>query len=64
MYKRVSMTSFFYMAQQSLVGYGLLVIAASRSPSDTLHAVGLLWTSDQPDADQRLTKCGHWDRLI
>ena len=41
---------FFPMAQQPIVGQGL-VIDASRSPSDTPHSVGLLWTSDQPDAD-------------
>jgi hypothetical protein len=33
------------------VGQGLLIIEASRSHfSDTPHSVGLLWTSDQPDA--------------
>jgi hypothetical protein len=47
---------FFLMAQQPpvgpqpLVGQGLLIIQPSRSHSDTPHAVGLLWTSDQPDA--------------
>ena len=41
---------FFLMAQQPLVGQGLLIIEASRSYSDTPHSVGLLWTSDQPDA--------------
>jgi hypothetical protein len=30
------------------MGQGLLFIQASRSHSDTPHAVGLLWTSDQP----------------
>jgi hypothetical protein len=34
------------MAQQSLVSQGLLIIEASQS-----HSVGLLWTSDQPDAE-------------
>jgi hypothetical protein len=34
-----------------LVGQGLLIIEASRSHSDTPHSVGLLWTSDQPDAE-------------
>jgi len=32
------------------VGQGLLVIEDSWSHSDTPHSVGLLWTSDQPDA--------------
>jgi hypothetical protein len=40
----------FPIAQQPLVGQGLLIIEASRSHSDTQHSVGLLWTSDQPDA--------------
>jgi hypothetical protein len=39
------------MAQHPLVGQGLLIIEASRSHSDTPHSVGLLWTSDQPDAE-------------
>ena len=38
------------MAQQPLVGQDLIIIEASRSHSDTPHSVGLLWTSDQPDA--------------
>ena len=37
-------------AQQPPVGQGLLIIMASRSHSDTPYSVGLLWTSDQPDA--------------
>jgi hypothetical protein len=32
-------------------GQGPLIIEASRSHSDTPHSVGLLWTSDQPDAE-------------
>jgi hypothetical protein len=39
------------MPQQPLVGQGLFIIEASRSHSDTPHSVGLLWTSDQPDAE-------------
>jgi len=35
------------MAQQSLVGQGLLIIEPSLSHSDTSHSVGLPWTSDQ-----------------
>jgi hypothetical protein len=38
------------MAQQPLVGQGLLIVEALRSHSDTSHSVGLLWMSDQPDA--------------
>ena len=33
------------------VGQGLLIIEASWSHSDTPHTVGLLWTSDQPEAE-------------
>ena len=40
----------FFMAQQPIVGQGL-IIEASRSHSDTPHSVGLLWTSDHPDAE-------------
>jgi hypothetical protein len=39
------------MAQQPLVGQGLLITEASRSHSATSHPVGLLWSSDQPDAE-------------
>jgi hypothetical protein len=49
---RSSIQSFFPpMAQQPLVGQGLLIIEASRSHSDTPHSVGLLWTSDQSVAE-------------
>ena len=47
----VTSISFFTMAQQPLVVQGLLIIKGSRSHSDTPHSVGLLWTSDQPDAE-------------
>ena len=33
------------------MGQGLRIIEASRSRSDTAHSVGLLWASDQPDAE-------------
>jgi hypothetical protein len=39
------------MAQQPLVSQGFLITEASRSHSDTPHSVGLLWTSDQPNAE-------------
>ena len=39
------------MAQQVLLGQGLLFIEASRSHSDTPYSVALLWTSDQPDLE-------------
>jgi len=39
------------MARQPLVGQGLLIIEDSRSHSDTLPSVGLLWKSDQTDAE-------------
>jgi len=34
-----------------LVGQDIYFIEASRSLSDTPHSVGVLWTSDQSDAD-------------
>ena len=39
------------MVQQPPAAQGLLIIEASRSHSDTPQSVGLLWTSDQPDAE-------------
>ena len=42
---------FFTMAQQPPQGHGLHIIEDSRSYSYTPHLVGLLWTSDQPDAE-------------
>ena len=42
---------FFTMAQEPLVVQGLLIIKCSKLHSDTPHSVGLLWTSDQPDAE-------------
>jgi len=39
------------MSQQPLTGKDLLSIEASRSHSDAPHLVGLLWTSDQPNAE-------------
>jgi hypothetical protein len=38
-------------ALQPLVGHDLLIFEGSRSHTDTPHSVGLLWTSDQPDAE-------------
>jgi hypothetical protein len=48
---QVRIKIFFLMAQHPLVGQGLLIIEVSRSHSDTSHSVGLLWTSDQPNAE-------------
>jgi hypothetical protein len=41
------------MARPPLVGQGLLTVEASRLHPDTLHSVGLLWTSDQPNEETR-----------
>jgi hypothetical protein len=46
----LSSNYFFFMAQHSPVDQCLHIIEASRSHSGTSHLVGLLWTSDQPDA--------------
>jgi hypothetical protein len=40
-----------FNARQSLVGQDLLTVEVSRSHSDTPQTVGLLWMSDQPDAE-------------
>ena len=39
------------MAQQTVVSQGLLIVETSRSNPDTPHLLGLLWTTDQPDAE-------------
>jgi hypothetical protein len=41
----------FFRGKQPLVGQRLLIIEASQSHSDTPHWVGLLWTTDQVEAD-------------
>jgi hypothetical protein len=41
----------FYHGARAFVGLGLFIVEASRSYSDTLHSVGLLWTRDHPDAE-------------
>ena len=41
------------MQQQPLVGQGL-IIEALRSHSEPPHSVGLLWMTDQPDAENIL----------
>jgi hypothetical protein len=38
------------MAQQPLMVRDIIIMEASQSHSDAPHSVGLLWTSDQPDA--------------
>jgi hypothetical protein len=45
----LTQSHFFTMVQQPPMGQDLLIIEASRSHSDALHSVGLLWTSDQVD---------------
>jgi hypothetical protein len=39
------------MAQKPLVDPDFLIIEASLSCTVTPHSVGLLWTSDRPDAE-------------
>jgi len=41
----------FFLARQPLVGLGFLITEASRSHSGTPHAVALICTSDQADAE-------------
>jgi len=50
-YIYITVTWFFTIAQQHLVGQDLLTIEAPRSHSDTSHLVGLLGASYQPDAE-------------
>ena len=38
------------MPRRPLVGQGLFTLEGTRSHSDTVHSLRLLWTSDQPDA--------------
>ena len=49
--KEISSSPLPPMAQQPPSGQGLLIINSSRLHSETPHSVGLLWTSDQPDAE-------------
>jgi len=42
---------FFSVAQELQVGQSHVIYEASRSHSDISHPVGLLWTSDHPDAE-------------
>jgi len=56
------------MAQQLLVGQGLLVNEASRSRSDKAHLERLLWTRDRPVAETSTWKHttltgGIWTRI-
>jgi hypothetical protein len=48
---REEVNIFFLMVRQLLAGQGLPSVEASRSRSDTQQSVGLLWTSDQPNAE-------------
>jgi hypothetical protein len=41
----------YFHGKQPQVRQGLLIIEVSRSHSETPQSVGLLWTSDQPDAE-------------
>jgi len=55
------------MTQQPPVGESLLVVEVSRSHTDSLHSVWLLWTSNQLNAEtstwQHTTLTRHRDRL-
>jgi hypothetical protein len=47
---------FFYHDATTLLGQDLHIIEDSRSHSDAPQSVGLLWTSDQPDAETTTSK--------
>jgi len=63
--------NYFCHGATAVVGQGLLIIEDSWSHSDTPHSVGLLWTSDQPDAETSTSQhttlkrerhlCPRWD---
>ena len=42
---------FFVNVVKTPNGPGILITESSRSHSDTPHLVGLVWTSDHPDAE-------------
>jgi hypothetical protein len=48
--ERFRVNSLLFRGSTALVGLGLLIVQVPRTHSHT-HAVGLLWTSDQPDAE-------------
>jgi hypothetical protein len=47
------------MAQKHLVDQSRLIIEASRSHPDTPHSVGLLWTTDKPNAENSTDNIQH-----
>ena len=46
-----NLRTFLSMAQQTPVGQDILIVEPLRSHSNTSHSVGLLWKSDQPEAE-------------
>ena len=48
---RINNLYYFFIGQPPLMGPGFLRGEASVSHSDKSHSVGLLWTSEQPDAE-------------
>ena len=50
LYLQVELLYYFHGAKPP-VGQDLLTVEASLSRSDTTHLVGILWTSDQPEAE-------------
>jgi hypothetical protein len=51
-YFKCSISPILPKAQQPLEGMGFLIIEATRPQSlNTPHSVGVLWTSDQPEAE-------------
>jgi hypothetical protein len=49
--RKLTECTFFYHGATALVGQDLLTIKNSLTHSDKPHSVGLLWTSDHPDAE-------------
>ena len=50
-YRETTALFFSPWRNSPLMGQGLLIVEASQSHSDTPQSVGLLWTSDHPDAE-------------
>ena len=48
---RINILYYISIGQPTLTGAGFLRVEASLSHSDSPHSVGLLWTSEQPDAE-------------
>ena len=58
MHYKIVLSIFLTHDTAALTGQGPLIFASSPSHSDTPYLVGLLWTSDQPDAEISMSPAG------